>query len=87
MKEKITSRRFVEPDAQTNQNMIQYGLREVNCKPLSEMTLEELWQLFPIILAEHTPDWQSYYEAEKELLRKQSMRKRSPGAIPPRNKI
>ena len=42
MKEKITSRRFVEPDAQTNQNMIQRGLREVNCKPLSEMTLEEL---------------------------------------------
>ena len=39
-----------------------------NCKPLSEMSLEELWQLFPIILAEHDPDWQSYYEAEKELL-------------------
>ncbi len=42
-----------------------------NCKPLSEMTLEELWQLFPIILAEHNPDWQSYYEVEKELLTKQ----------------
>ena len=39
-----------------------------NCKPLSEMSLEELWQLFPIILAGHDPDWQSYYEAEKELL-------------------
>ena len=40
-------------------------------KPLSEMTLEELWQLFPIILAEHDPDWQSYYEDEKELLTRQ----------------
>ena len=39
-----------------------------NCKPLSEMSLEELWQLFPIILAGHNPDWQSYYEVEKELL-------------------
>ena len=37
-------------------------------KPLSEMTLEELWQLFPIILSGHNPDWKKYYEEEKTLL-------------------
>ena len=37
-------------------------------KQLSEMTLEELWQLFPIILAEHNPDWANDYDAEKTLL-------------------
>lgn len=37
-------------------------------KPLSEMSLEELWQLFPIILAEHNPEWKNFYQAEKTLL-------------------
>ncbi len=32
------------------------------------MSLEELWQLFPIILAEHNPIWQKFYAEEKELL-------------------
>ena len=27
-------------------------------KELSEMTLEELWELFPIFLVEHTDKWQ-----------------------------
>jgi len=40
-------------------------------KPLSEMTSEELWQLFPIILSEHNPDWTNYYREEKALLEKQ----------------
>lgn len=39
-----------------------------SAKPLSEMTLEELWQLFPIILSAHNPDWKKYYEEEKTLL-------------------
>ena len=39
-------------------------------KPLSEMTLEELWQLFPIILSAHNPDWKKYYQEEKALLEK-----------------
>lgn len=26
-------------------------------KELSEMSLEELWALFPIILCEHTDEW------------------------------
>ena len=40
-------------------------------KPLSEMTLEELWQLFPIILSEHDPDWAEYYKEENALPEKQ----------------
>ena len=32
------------------------------------MTLEELWQLFPIILTEHDPNWARFYEDEKALL-------------------
>lgn len=34
-------------------------------KKLSEMSLEELWQLFPIILKEHNPEYTSWYK-EKE---------------------
>ena len=37
-------------------------------KELSEMTLEELWHLFPIILSEHKSEWKSYYAEEKDLL-------------------
>ena len=33
-------------------------------KKLSEMTLEELWQLFPIILTEHKPYWADWYKEE-----------------------
>jgi len=37
-------------------------------KELSEMTLEELWELFPIFLVEHDDRWEVYYdEIEKEL--------------------
>ena len=32
------------------------------------MTLEELWQLFPIILTEHHPEWKSWYAEETALL-------------------
>jgi len=32
------------------------------------MTLEELWQLFPIILKAHDPRWRDWYEAEKEAI-------------------
>ena len=37
-------------------------------KPLSEMSLEELWQLFPIILSAHNPDWKDFYRDEQALL-------------------
>ncbi len=33
-------------------------------KKLSEMTLDELWQLFPIILTEHNPCWADWYAEE-----------------------
>ncbi|MCH5156872.1 MAG: GrpB family protein [Clostridiales bacterium] len=33
-------------------------------KKLSEMTLEELWQLFPIILTEHNACWKDCYAEE-----------------------
>ncbi|MBR2403690.1 MAG: GrpB family protein [Lachnospiraceae bacterium] len=37
-------------------------------KKLSEMTLEELWQLFPIFLKEHQPCWKEWYLAEENIL-------------------
>lgn len=37
-------------------------------KELSEMTLEELWELFPIILKEHNTDYKKWYEIEKQKL-------------------
>ncbi|HRF35720.1 MAG TPA: GrpB family protein, partial [Clostridia bacterium] len=36
---------------------------------LSEMTLEELWELFPIILTEHKPLWADWYNEEVTLLK------------------
>lgn len=39
-------------------------------KKLSEMTLEELWQLFPIILTGHNPVWKDWYGEEVGRLRK-----------------
>lgn len=38
-------------------------------KKLSEMTLEELWQLFPVILAEHRSCWADWYCEETARLR------------------
>ena len=40
------------------------------CKKLSEMTLEELWQLFPIRLTPHNPHWAEWYKEEVQLLKK-----------------
>lgn len=38
-------------------------------KELSDMTLEELWQLFPIVLVEHRACWKQWYQEEAERLR------------------
>lgn len=38
-------------------------------KLLSEMTLEELWQLFPIFLTEHKEIWKEWYTEESERLK------------------
>ena len=37
-------------------------------KELSEMSLEELWELFPIILREHNDIWNIWYEEEEKIL-------------------
>ena len=37
-------------------------------KTLSEMTLEELWELFPIILSEHHDCWDEWYAEEEDLI-------------------
>ena len=39
-------------------------------KQLSEMTLEELYYLFPIILVKHNPQYREWYNTEKENLLK-----------------
>lgn len=38
-------------------------------KKLSEMSMEELWGLFPIYLTEYNDDWVRWYDAEAEFLR------------------
>lgn len=38
-------------------------------KKLSEMTLEELWQLFPIFLTEHQNSWKEWYKNEEKFLK------------------
>ena len=37
-------------------------------KDLKEMTLEELWQLFPIILSPHRPEWKEWADDETRVL-------------------
>lgn len=39
-------------------------------KKLSEMSLEELWQLFPIVLTEHQDCWADWYAQEEGLLKR-----------------
>lgn len=39
-------------------------------KSLSEMTLQELWQLFPIFLTEHQRQWRNWYDEEEAVLLK-----------------
>lgn len=38
-------------------------------KPLSQMTLEELWTLFPITLTAHSLGWQAWYDEMSDTLR------------------
>lgn len=37
-------------------------------RALSEMTLEELWELFPIFLIEHNEKWKKYYDEMESYL-------------------
>ena len=38
-------------------------------KALEDMSLEELWQLFPIFLEEHNKDWAAWYKEESRRIR------------------
>ncbi len=38
-------------------------------KELSEMSLEELWELFPIFLTEHQSFWKAWYAEEENMLK------------------
>lgn len=50
--------------------MTTYNLKEGDFigKPLAEMSMEELWQLFPIQLTQHQSYWKEWYEAEKDCI-------------------
>lgn len=37
-------------------------------KKLSEMSLDELWELFPVFLVEHKACWKKWYLEEKSIL-------------------
>ncbi len=37
-------------------------------KPLSEMTLQELWELFPIQVTEYKEHWKDWYREERAFL-------------------
>ncbi len=37
-------------------------------KKLEEMSLKELWQLFPIFLVEHNKEWTQWYEEERRII-------------------
>ena len=37
-------------------------------KDLSNMSLEELWKLFPIVLVSHKDEWFDYFDEEKKIL-------------------
>ncbi len=41
---------------------------EKRAKKLSEMSLEELWELFPIFLTEHKSDWKDWFDDESKRL-------------------
>lgn len=39
-------------------------------KELSEMSIEELWELFPIFLTDHKEEWEVWYEEESSAIKK-----------------
>lgn len=48
-------------------------------KSLTNMTNEELWQLFPVMLKAHDPDWKAWYAQEEknltEIIEKRSIKR------------
>lgn len=39
-------------------------------KSLKDMTLEELWELFPVVLAPHDPQWKGWAEMKWKVCQK-----------------
>ena len=46
-------------------------------KELSELTLEELWELFPIFLVEHNEKWTDDYKEIESLLQQKIRRQKN----------
>jgi len=42
---------------------------EIKRKSLNEMSNEELWQLFPIVLSDYKPEWKEWYRQEETALK------------------
>ena len=53
----------------TNDKRLRIGDSAEMGKKLSEMSLEELWQLFPIYLTEHNECWSAWYVEEESYLK------------------
>lgn len=51
-------------------NLLSFTKCGVMSKRLSEMTIEELWQLFPIVLTEHKDCWKSFYAEQAAALKR-----------------
>ena len=49
----------------------QPNMQNVKQKELTDLSLEELWQLFPIILTPHQDCWSDWYEEEAGMLQRE----------------
>ena len=46
-------------------------MQNMKQKELTDLSLEELWQLFPIILTPHQDCWSDWYEEEAGMLQRE----------------
>ena len=60
-KSKRIHRFFIFRKTRQHQGFVKKGLMKMG-KELSEMTLEELWELFPIFPVPHNDKWSEYYD-------------------------
>ena len=54
-----------DDEVSITENVLNLFFEKRMIRKLSEMTLEELWQLFPIVLKEYNPEYASWYKEEK----------------------
>lgn len=55
-------------DGPSLRELIATGIMDQKNRALEQMTLEELWQLFPIFLVPFNPEWKQWFEKEKHSL-------------------